>query len=101
MRSLSAGKPAWLGLLIEHQPHWHTYWKNGGDSGGPTKIEWTLPAGVTAGEIQWPPPEKLTVEGLSIRDAAQRFGKTEGAIRVTLHRGLAALSAAVLRYLRP
>ncbi len=25
----------------------------------PTKIEWQLPPGVTAGEIQWPLPEKL------------------------------------------
>lgn len=36
----------------------------------------------------------ITVEGLSIRETAERFGKTEGAVRVTLHRGLAALSAA-------
>ncbi len=36
----------------------------------------------------------ITIEGLSVRETAQRFGKTEGAVRVTLHRGLAALSAA-------
>lgn len=36
----------------------------------------------------------ITVEGLSIRETAARFGKSEGAIRVALHRGLAALSAA-------
>ena len=52
-----AGKPVWLGLKIEHQPHWHTYWKNPGDSGLPTTLEWTLPAGVAAGEIQWPTPK--------------------------------------------
>ncbi|MBC7940485.1 MAG: protein-disulfide reductase, partial [Chitinophagaceae bacterium] len=51
---VSAGKPVWLGLKIDHQPHWHTYWKNPGDSGLPTALEWTLPAGVTAGEIAWP-----------------------------------------------
>ena len=22
---VSAGKPVWLGLVIEHAPHWHTY----------------------------------------------------------------------------
>ncbi len=53
------GKPLWLGLKIEHQPHWHTYWKNPGDSGLPTTMAWQLPAGVQAGEIEWPTPSKL------------------------------------------
>ena len=39
------GKPLWVGLRIAHQPHWHTYWKNPGDSGLPTQFTWTLPAG--------------------------------------------------------
>ncbi|MDP1899491.1 MAG: thioredoxin family protein [Rubrivivax sp.] len=56
---LAPGKPMWLGLKIEHQPHWHTYWKNPGDSGLPTTLSWTLPAGVAAGEIEWPTPGKL------------------------------------------
>ena len=46
-------------VRLEHQPHWHTYWKNPGDSGLPTKLEWTLPPGVRAGEIQWPLPQRL------------------------------------------
>ena len=48
-----------LGLLIDHQPQWHTYWKNPGDSGLPTSLRWTLPDGVTAGDIEWPTPSKL------------------------------------------
>ena len=56
---VAAGKPLWLGLKIEHKPHWHTYWKNPGDSGLPTRLEWQLPAGVSAGEIEWPTPSKL------------------------------------------
>jgi DsbC/DsbD-like thiol-disulfide interchange protein/cytochrome c biogenesis protein CcdA len=55
------GKPLQLGLKIEHQPHWHTYWKNPGDSGLPTRLEWTLPAGVAAGEIEWPAPRRLPI----------------------------------------
>ena len=55
----TARRPVWLGLRLEHQPHWHTYWKNPGDSGLPTKLEWTLPPGVRAGEIQWPLPQRL------------------------------------------
>ena len=58
---VTAGKPLWLALKIEHQPHWHTYWKNPGDSGLPTTMEWTLPAGLQAGDIQWPTPKRLPV----------------------------------------
>ncbi|MCW5609408.1 MAG: thioredoxin family protein [Rubrivivax sp.] len=58
---VTPGKPLWLGLKIDHQPHWHTYWKNPGDSGLPTTFEWTLPAGVTAGEIEWPTPSRLPI----------------------------------------
>jgi thiol:disulfide interchange protein DsbD len=58
---IAPGKPLWLGLQIEHQPHWHTYWKNPGDSGLPTTLRWQLPAGVTAGEIAWPTPKRLPV----------------------------------------
>ena len=58
---VAAGKPLWLGLKIEHQPHWHTYWKNPGDSGLPTTLTWTLPAGVAAGAIQWPTPGRLPI----------------------------------------
>jgi thiol:disulfide interchange protein len=56
-----AGKPLWLGLLIRHAPHWHTYWKNPGDSGTETLLRWTLPAGVSAGPIAWPTPKRLPV----------------------------------------
>ena len=58
---VAPGKPLWLGLLIDHQPHWHTYWKNPGDSGLPTTLGWTLPAGVQAGDIQWPTPRRLPI----------------------------------------
>lgn len=43
---------------------WHTYWRNPGDSGGATTLTWSLPAGVTAGEIVWPLPERQSVQGL-------------------------------------
>lgn len=58
---VAPGKPLWLGLKIQHQPHWHTYWKNPGDSGLPTTLAWTLPAGVAAGDIAWPTPSKLPI----------------------------------------
>src|ERR1700687_4245079 len=55
------GKPALVGLRLRMEPHWHTYWKNPGDSGLPTKIQWILPEGWKAGEIQWPYPQPLPV----------------------------------------
>jgi thiol:disulfide interchange protein DsbD len=58
---VGAGKPVWLGLQIKHQPHWHTYWKNPGDSGLPTVLQWTLPSGVVAGDIAWPTPQRIPV----------------------------------------
>jgi thiol:disulfide interchange protein DsbD len=56
---VAPGKPLWLGLFIDHQPKWHTYWKNPGDSGLPTTFKWTLPEGVQAGPIAWPVPLPL------------------------------------------
>jgi thiol:disulfide interchange protein DsbD len=50
----------WVGLHVKLQPGWHTYWINPGDSGAPARVEWTLPAGVTAGEIAWPAPHRLS-----------------------------------------
>ena len=51
-------------VRLQMDPGWHTYWRNSGDAGGPTKIAWELPVGISAGEIQWPIPEKFTTEGL-------------------------------------
>jgi thiol:disulfide interchange protein DsbD len=57
--ALEPGKPLWVGLHLKMAPHWHTYWKNPGDSGLPTRIQWRLPDGVTAGDLQWPRPERI------------------------------------------
>jgi thiol:disulfide interchange protein DsbD len=62
---VTPGAPVWLGLQITHQPEWHTYWKNAGDSGLPTEMTWTLPAGVSTGEIAWPVPRKIPVGNLA------------------------------------
>ncbi|MFN3353253.1 MAG: protein-disulfide reductase DsbD family protein [Brevundimonas sp.] len=46
------------------KPGWHTYWRNPGDSGGPTTLDWTLPEGVSAGDIVWPLPERQRLQDL-------------------------------------
>jgi thiol:disulfide interchange protein DsbD len=58
------GETVWAGLHLRMAPKWNTYWQNGGDAGGPTKIEWILPTGITAGEVQWPVPERKDTAGL-------------------------------------
>jgi thiol:disulfide interchange protein DsbD len=50
------GQPITVGIRLETEEGWHTYWRNPGDSGLPTRVRWTLPAGFTAGEIRWPRP---------------------------------------------
>jgi thiol:disulfide interchange protein DsbD len=62
---VSAGKTVWAGLQITHQPGWHTYWKNPGDSGLATELQWTLPQGISAGDIAWPAPKKIPIGSLA------------------------------------
>jgi thiol:disulfide interchange protein len=53
------GDTIFAGVDLKMDAGWHTYWKNPGDAGSPTEIKWQLPPGISAGEIQWPLPEKL------------------------------------------
>jgi thiol:disulfide interchange protein DsbD len=64
-QGIQAGQTFWLGLQIEHQPDWHTYWQNPGDSGLPTRLQWQLPAGLQAGDIAWPLPQKFPIGTLA------------------------------------
>ncbi|MDD2544801.1 MAG: protein-disulfide reductase DsbD family protein [Burkholderiaceae bacterium] len=59
------GKLLWLGLHLVHQPGWHTYWKNPGDSGLATELQWQLPPGLGAGDIAWPVPQRLPIGNLA------------------------------------
>ena len=58
------GKTMTLALMMRPSQGWHGYWKNPGDSGIETQIAWKLPAGLTAGPIQYPVPERLIISGL-------------------------------------
>jgi len=62
--SIVPGETIEVAVVLEMSDHWHTYWRNHGDSGGPTEITWELPEGFSAGDIQWPTPERYNVEGL-------------------------------------
>ncbi len=54
-----------VALRLKPDVHWHTYWKNPGDSGLATRIEWELPEGFEAGPIQWPTPTRIDVGPLA------------------------------------
>nr|WP_312987027.1 thioredoxin family protein [Comamonas koreensis] len=60
-QGIEPGKSIELGLLLDHQPDWHTYWTNPGDSGLSTQLQWQLPPGWDAGEIAWPTPHPIRV----------------------------------------
>lgn len=57
--------PVWVGLKMRHQADWHTYWKNPGDAGMPTRITWSLPAGWSASSIVWPAPQRMQIGPLA------------------------------------
>ena len=74
-RQARPGETIWAGLELKMPPPWHTYWRNGGDAGSPTTINWSLPEGVTAGEIEWPVPEKSTVSSGDVSLVTYRLRK--------------------------
>jgi len=59
VNAVQPGEDITVALRMKMDPQWHTYWRNVGDSGLPVEIAWTLPDGFSAGEIQWPYPERI------------------------------------------
>jgi len=57
--AIVAGADLRLGVHFILEPGWHIYWINPGDSGQPPVLKWQLPAGFSAGEIEWPHPERM------------------------------------------
>lgn len=55
---ITAGQPFTFAITQNHVDGWHTYWKNPGDSGETTSIQWILPEGLKANEIIYPAPER-------------------------------------------
>lgn len=56
----------WAVVELSHEPHWHTYWKNPGDSGRPTELRFSLD-GQPLSVIQraWPSPRRIAVGPLA------------------------------------
>ncbi len=56
---IAPGGTQQVGLVITLEEHWHVYWKNAGDSGEAPSVKWTLPAGLSAGPMQFATPQRL------------------------------------------
>src|SRR5271155_3487770 len=64
VKAVGPGQVFWVALELNIRDGWHTYWRNPGDSGQATNLTWTLPAGVTAGDILWTAPHRFEVAPL-------------------------------------
>jgi thiol:disulfide interchange protein DsbD len=62
--TVAPGSTFSLALEFDIREGWHTYWRNPGDSGQATRLKWTLPANVTASDIQWTTPHRFDVPPL-------------------------------------
>ncbi|MBE7181194.1 MAG: protein-disulfide reductase, partial [Terriglobus roseus] len=60
---IAAGGTQTLGFVFTLEDKWHIYWKNAGFAGFPPSADWTLPKGITAGDLQFPQPERLPFQG--------------------------------------
>lgn len=63
--AVQTGQTLMVGLLLKPEPGHHTYWKSPGIVGIGTTQIWSLPPGVTAGPIIWPPPKRISMAGIT------------------------------------
>jgi thiol:disulfide interchange protein DsbD len=57
--AITTEKPFVVGIRFTIQPEWYLYWKNPGDAGLPIDVQWELPPGWTAADVQLPIPSKF------------------------------------------
>ena len=53
-----------IGIKMDMQKNWHTYWKNPGDSGGPIKVKWSHEENLVISDIFWPTPSLIPYDPL-------------------------------------
>lgn len=58
------GESLQIALRLRPEQGWHTYWRNPGDSGLPTTLDWTAPEGIAFSAIQWPRPETFRLANI-------------------------------------
>lgn len=90
VKEVVPGSTFMLGVELTMQPGWHTYYKESGDAGMPTSIDWVLPEGYKHGELLWQKPHKFDDGGIVTYGYAD---KTVIAVKVTAPETLAEGSA--------
>ena len=63
VEAVTPGKAFDVAVRFDTEPDWHIYWQNSGDAGYPPRVEWSLPDGFTAGELQFPIPHRKVAAG--------------------------------------
>ena len=63
-QAVAPGQSVWVALELNIREGWHTYWRNPGDSGQATRLEWKLPPGFHAGDIVWTTPHRFELPPL-------------------------------------
>jgi thiol:disulfide interchange protein DsbD len=63
--AITPGEPFTVALVVDPLPGHHTYWRGPGIVGVATNFHWTLPDGFSAGEVTWPPPQKVLMAGIT------------------------------------
>ncbi|MCJ9430093.1 protein-disulfide reductase DsbD family protein [Kordiimonas marina] len=62
--SAKPGAAFHMALVVTPQKGWHIYWSNPGESGYAPGLDWTLPKGMTAGKVQHPVPQLMSLSGI-------------------------------------
>jgi len=57
--AIRLGHPFWLAVRLYMEEGWQIYWKNPGDSGLATAVQWDLPRGFKSGDLHWPFPMRM------------------------------------------
>lgn len=50
------GESVNLGIHFKLEKDWHIYWKDSGEAGFPTTVEWDIPKGILTSHLNWPRP---------------------------------------------
>lgn len=53
-----------LGVHVRLGAGWHTYWRSPGDAGSPPEFDWSGSQNVSAIDVEWPAPHRITTAGI-------------------------------------
>ncbi|MDB4653152.1 protein-disulfide reductase DsbD family protein [Akkermansiaceae bacterium] len=78
-----------VAFILDLQPKFHAYFKNAGSAGSPPAVEWELPDGFTAGELQFPLPKAFKSKSTGVETVGYGYeGKVTFVTEVTVDENL-------------